>query len=328
VTGRARVGTLISVGAVVCALSACSVPVPEPSTSPSLEGRGAVLDAQAERIARQTFDEIDAADAASDAALLDERVSEAASVVRDVEYTVGAEGGDTPEVITGDVQAFYTTDSDGWPRPLIGVVAPEDADHTPVVLVWSQGDVHGLYELTTWASMIPGAVLPAMPPLVSGASSLPSDASGFTMTPGEAIEQYVVLLNEGGGGELDEAFAPDPYREGMFDARASLSSSAKGRGGTYTDTVEADLEESFTLADAEGGALVFVRLAVTSDFNVPGAQLTLLVAADKALLEGTLKSRVVYRYEDVVVIRLRPEGSDLLPGVVAAGQHLVGVATS
>jgi hypothetical protein len=61
---------------------------------------------------------------------------------------------------------------------------------------------------------------------------------------------------------------------------------------------------------------------------VPGAQLTLLTAADKALLEGTLKSRVVYRYEDVVVIRLRGAGSEVPPAVVAVGQHLVGVATS
>jgi hypothetical protein len=322
-----RTWVRIAVGIAACVLSACSVAIPEPSTSPSLDGRGAVLDAQAERIARQTFDEIDAADTAADAALLDERVSEGAALVRGVEYAVEAAGGSAPEVIVGDVQAFYTTDSDSWPRPLIGVTVPADPDDTPVVLVWSQGDAQGLYELSSWASMIPGAVLPAMPSLSTGASLLALDASGLTMTPGEAIEQYVALLNDGGD-DLDQAFAPDPYREGMFQARSSLSSSAKGRGGTYTDTIEANLDESFALADAEGGALVFVQLAVTSDFNVPGAQLTLLASADKALLEGTLKSRVVYRYEDVVIVRLWPEGAETPPTVVAVGQHLVGVATS
>lgn len=325
---RGRLAAQVATGSLAVALAACSVPIPEPSAAPSPDDRGALLEPQVDRIVQQTFAEIDAADGATDAGLLGDRVGDGIGLARAVEYTVVAKGGDALQVITGDLQAFYTTSTEEWPRPMVGVTAVGDADSPPVVLAWVQDGPWEPYVLETWAPMVPGAVLPAMPEPSIGAELLSLEAPGFSVTPGEVIESYVTLLNEGGSSELDEAFAPDPYREGMFEARSSLSGSAKGRGGTYTDTVEARLDESFALTDAEGGALVFVRLAVTSDFNVPGAQLTLLTAADKALLTGTLKSRVVYRYEDFVVIRLWPEGSGILPEVVAAGQHLVGVSTS
>lgn len=327
-TSHRRPIAVVATATMASVLAACSIPVPEPSPSPSFDDGGAVRETQAERIAQQTFAEIAAADEAKDASLLGVRVGDGVGLARVVEYTIASKGGDTPTVITGGIQAFYTTNSEDWPRPLVGVTAPEDATQPPVILAWIQDSSWEGYVLQAWASVVPGAVLPAMPDITDGADLVPLDASGLTMTPGEAIEQYVTLLNEGGDSGLDEAYAPDPYREGMFEARSSLSTSAASRKGTFTDTVEAVLPECFALADAEGGALVFMRLSVVSDFNVPGATLTLPSAADKALLEGTLKSRVVYRYEDVVVIRLQPEGSIVLPTVVAAGQHLVGIATS
>ncbi|MBN2176741.1 MAG: hypothetical protein JW722_03690 [Demequinaceae bacterium] len=327
-TARLRPLAAMAAGAAALALTACSVPVPEPTATPSPEAHSALLQHQAERISRLTFEEVTAADDAQDAGFFDARVGEIVEEIRAAEYVVAAKGGADPDVLPSEIQAFYTTDSDTWPRALVAVTVAADATHTPVVLTWVQDGPGDPYELRAWAHMVPGGVLSAMPEASVGAAQLPLDATGFTLTPAEAIDQYVALLNEGGDGELDAVFAPDPYREGMFEARTALDKKAKAQKGEYTDTVTARVEDSFVLADAEGGALVFLRLEVVSDASVSGGAKLTLNAGDKALLTGTLGSRVVYRYEDLVVIRLWAEGVEVLPTVIAADHHLVGIATS
>jgi hypothetical protein len=311
----------------VLTLCACSVPIPEPSVTPSLVRTGGMLDPQSERILEHTFSRLDAADAAANPGSLEGRVSDPAATARAAEYVLAANGGAKPDVISQEILALYTTDSEEWPRVMVGVVDAADSAHTPVVLMWVSDEAQDEFELRAWAHMIPGGVLPAMAPEETGAETLAMDAEGFVLTPAAAVEAYVALLNAGSTPETEAAFAADPYRTSMFAGRTALSGSAAGRGGTYKETVTAMTDEAFVLADLEGGALVFLPVEVTSDFNVPGAQLT-LPAPDKALLTGKLGSRVVHRYEDLIVIRVPKAGTGLLPAVVAGDHHLVSVATS
>jgi len=323
----ARVVRAAAAALAALSLAACMPPVPSTPDAPTLDAPGAVVPAQSDRIVSETMRELAAADEAKDPSLLGERVSGSAATTRATEYIVAANGGAAPEVISETMLATYTTGSATWPRVMATVAEAADAAHTPVVLEWVQDDVQSEYQLRWWAHMVPGGVLPAMPGQSTGADQLSLDTPGFTLTPEQAIEDYVALLNAGASSELEEAFAPDPYRQRMFEARTALAASAAPRSGTYGDTVTARIDEAFVLADAEGGALVFLPLDVVSDFNVPGAQLS-LPASDKALLQETLKARVVHRYEDLVVLRIGAAGSGLLPTVVAADHNLVSVATS
>ncbi len=325
--GAVRAARAVAIGAAALVLAACMPPVPQTSTAPGLAEPGAVVPAQSDRILSRTMRELGAADAAHDPSLFGERVSGTAAEARAAEYVVAANGGSSPDLVSGTILGVYTTDSDSWPRVMAAVADAVDAAHTPVILVWVQDDARSEYQLRWWAHMIPGGVLPAMPGQSTGSTQLALDTPGFASTPAQAIEDYVALLNAGASSELEGAFAPDPYRLRMFEARTALAETAATRGGTYTDTVTARADEAFVLADAEGGALIFLPLDVVSDFNVPDAQLS-LPASDMALLQGTLGSRVVHRYEDLVVLRIRPAGVDVLPGVAAAGHYLVSVATS
>jgi hypothetical protein len=232
------------------------------------------------------------------------------------------------DLIPGEIQEFYTTNSDDWPRVMVAVTVKPDATHTQVVLTWIQESPQAPYELRAWAHMLPGAVLPASPSQSIGATQLLLDTPGYVMSPEEAIDGYIALLNGGATSEFESTFAPDLYRQRMFEVRLAYSATASQWGGTYSDTVTARAGDSFALADAEGGALVFLQLEVVSDFSVAGGAEISLSASDSALLTGSLSSRVVYRYEDLIVIRIGAEGVDVLPSVVAADHHLVGVATS
>ena len=306
-------------------LTACvSVPLPGPTETPTLNGEGAVHEDLAETIVAEVFSELAAADAASDATLLTDRVAGAAKRVRAAEYIIAANGGDAPDVLPSGLLATYVSRSDTWPRALALVTEPADAGHTPVVILLVQDNPRSPYQVRAWAHMLPGATLPAMAPGVDGAEPLALDALGLTSTPREAIENYASLLSEGATSEFESAFAPDDFRSRMFSSRTALAAAAKARGGTYTDTVEARKDQTFVFQTAEGGALVFLPVNITSDFNVPGAQL-LLPKADKALLGSTLKSRAVHHYDDLLVLRISAVGSGVLPALVAADHHLVAV---
>lgn len=308
-------------------LSACSVPLPEVSPAARLDHTGALQTFQSDRVISHTMTELAAADAAKDPSMFVERVAGGAERARAVEYVVAANSSDQPDVIPSDLLAVYGTDSTTWPRVFAGVTRAADITVTPVVLLWIQRTPRAPYQLENWAHMVPGGVVPAMPSVADGATPLALDAPGFVTTPAQAIEDYVALLNAGASSELEAAFAPDVYRQKMFDARTSLSATAAPRSGIYSDTITVRQDDTFVVADAEGGALIFLSVDVVSDFQVPGAQLS-LTSADLALLEGTQGDRVVHRYQDLIVMRIRGEGQAILPTVVAADHHLVSVATS
>lgn len=302
-------------------LAGCVPPLPQPTVPPELEYGGAVLDDQAASIVADLDAALATADAVSNPALFASRVEGDAALIRAAEYTMAAQGGAAPDEFPSASLAVYDTDADGWPRGLVVVTEAANSGLTPAVLMFQQDDARSPYTLRQWAHMIPGAVLPAMATLRNGAEQLRLDEPGLSMTPRQAIEAYAALLTSG---EPEQAtFAPDTYRERMFAARTALTASATARSGTYLDTITARPDEAIVFATAEGGALVFLPITVTTAFTVPGAQLT-LTAPEKALLDGTLSDRVVYHYRDLVVINV-PKDASLLPTVVAADHHLVDV---
>ena len=303
-------------------LAGCDIPLPAPSTTPEVAQSGAVLADQSTAILADTLTSLAAADAAKKVDLAALRVGGDAAAVRSAEYLVAAAGGTAPDVLPSDILAVYGTNAAEWPRAMVVITAAPDATLTPLVLMWVQDDARSDYQLREWAHMLPAATVPAMANQSVGFTQIPLDSAGFSLTPKAAIDAYVDLLTK--GEPTPSTFAPDTYRERMFAARTALTAAAAARAGTYVDTVVARPDEAFALLTAEGSALVLVPITVTSVFTVPGAQLA-LPASDKALLEGTLSDRVVHHYRDFVVLSI-PKDASLLPSVVAADHHLVGVS--
>lgn len=313
--------------AAVIGLAGCTSEVPTVSAAPSPEYGAAVVESQAERILPETFAELAAADEALDAALLTARVTGDAKTVRAAQYKQAkAKDGPAPQQIPATAQAVYVSGEEDWPRMLVAVTEQPTDELTPMVMLWIQQDVDSDYKLQAWSHMIPGATLPAMAGPATGAAQLTLASTDVEPTAGKALEDYVTLLREGPSSELNDDFAPDTYRERLFTAREVLTKAAKKAKGTYADTIEPDLEGAYVLQTADGGALVFAPLAVTSTFKVKGAKVS-VPSSDQPLVNGKLTTQVAHHYLDFLVLHIPGPAADSNPGVVAADHQLIKVAS-
>jgi hypothetical protein len=160
----------------------------------------------------------------------------------------------------------------------------------------------------------------------TGAAQLPLDDSSMSPTPGAVIADYMALLKDGESSDLNDEFAPDTYREQLFTARTVLTKAAKKANGSYKDEIVNDEEHTYAMQTADGGALIFAPVAITSTFTVKNAKVS-IPAADKALLTGgKLTNKVVHTYSDMVVMYIPGPAVNSNPGVVAADHNLVKVS--
>lgn len=314
-------------GLALLALTACTPEVPTVSAAPSPSEAAAVVEAQAERILPETFDELAAADAEANPELLVNRVGGDAKTVRAAQYKQAkADKKITPDVLPEETQAIYVSAADTWPRVLVAVTEQPAEDVTPVVMLWVQDSVDDDYQMRGWAHMIPGATLPAMAGPATGANQLALDDPLLTPTAGEVLDDYLKLLKEGPKSELNDDFAEDSYRQQLFTAREVLTKAAKKAKGSYKDAITTTEDETYVLQTADGGALVFAPVQIVSTFTVKNAKVS-IPAADKALLSGgKLSAKVVHSYRDLLVLHIPGPAIESLPAVVAADHNLVKVS--
>lgn len=316
----------VAAGAAILGLTACTPEVPEVSAAPSPSEAAAVVQSQAERILPETFTELAAADEEASAKLLTNRVGGDAKTVRAAQYKQhAADKKLVPDVIPDEVQAVYTSAANTWPRMLVAVTEQPSEDTTPIVMLWMQDDVADDYQMRSWAHMIPGATLPAMAGPATGSAQLALDDPDMSPTPGDVLAQYVMLLKNGTKSALNDEFAPDSYREQLFDAREVLTKAAKKAKGTYKDEITYDEADATVMQTADGGALVFTPITIRSTFTVKGAKVS-VPAADKALQQGKLTTKVVHTYLDFLVLYIPGPAAGSNPGVVAADHNLVKVS--
>ncbi|WP_062463696.1 hypothetical protein [Demequina soli] len=305
-------------------LAGCTPAVPAAVDAPPAQETSAVTQTQIDRIVPATFAELQAADKAKDVEKLGTRVGGAAVRIRGVEYQL-AKAGDKAaiEEIPSTMQAVYVSADETFPRIMVGVTAAPDGA-TPVVAMWLQEDVNSDYQLVEWAHMVPGATLPAMPGTAVGSAQLPLDTDTVTPSPKQVVEDYVQLLREGNKSEKAPEFAKDTYRERLFAARKVLNAAAEKGDGSYSDFIDTRMSDTYAMATADGGALVFTPLTVKSSLKVKNGATVSISDADKALVNGKLKDKVTHTYRDFIVIHI-PANADEKPVVVAADHHLIKV---
>lgn len=311
------------------ALAGCVADVPAPVTSaPPMTESAALLEEQSTAVIEQTMEELAAADAVGDADLLTDRVGGDFKTLRAIEYML-AEQDDGPSVteIPTGLQAVYVSGAQTWPRTLVAVTEQADEDTTPVVLVWVQDSIEDEYQLRNWAHMVPGATLPSMPSTLTGAEQFHVASDGLTPVPDQALADYATLLEDGPSSDLNEAFAEDSYREPLFAARETLTEAAEDADGEYTVSAEFDLDSTYVMGTAQGGALVFAPLEFTSTFTVEDAKVS-IPEENEPLLDGELDDTVTLKYLDFIVMYLPGTEEGGLPTVVAAEHTLIEVLDS
>lgn len=324
---RAWVGAIGAAGAMAL-VTGCVADVPAPVTQPpELELAASLLEPQAARVVEDTMAELAAADSERDSDLFGVRIGGDAATVRRAEYRRAEGDGPDPTVLPSTMQALYVSGAEGWPRTLVGVTEQASEDATPVVMFWVQESIESPYQLRGWAHMIPGATLPAMPGPSTGADQVELTDGALDPTAQEQLENYLELLREGSSSDHDEAFAEDNYRERLFAARSTLSEAASDANGEYVDTVQSDIDNTFAMATADGGALVFAPVRIASSFSVERATVS-IPEADEPLLDGEIDDQVTHHYRDFIVMYIPGPDVDELPAVVAADHNLVRVSDS
>ncbi|WP_296667835.1 hypothetical protein [Demequina sp.] len=321
---RRTLAAATAAAASLAVVAGCTPDVPTPATALPAQEAAAVVQSQIDRIVPATFDELAAADAELDSRLLGERVSGFARWVRVAEYRQRRAGDEMAiEEIPATMQAVYTSAEVTWPRVMVGVTT-QPADATPVVAFWVQEAVESDYQLVNWAHMVPGATLPAMPGSTTGAAQLPLDTDALPVSPEQVVADYLDLLREGPSSDLADQFEPDTYRDRLFDNRKVLTETAKKGEGNYLDTIQPSMDNTFALQTADGGALVFAPIAITSTIAVKNGATVSLPSAYAPLVDGTVKDRVALQYHDFLVFHV-PADPEAKPAVVAADHHLIRV---
>ncbi len=320
-----RTLVLAAVVAAALSLSACAAEPPITGATPSPVADAALIDTQAQAIIDDSFTVLAAADRRQDSTLLEARFAGDAVAVRAAEYAVAKVVADAPASdLPSGVQGVYVSSAEIWPRVLAAVSEPPSDDLTPVVYLWIQDSVRDPYTLRAWAHMIPGATLPAMAGPVDGATQLSLGEQGVDPSPRKALETYIEFLRQGAGSELAVGFAPDSYSQQLFTARTALSQAAAAAGGAYVDTIQPDLKNTYVLSTADGGALLFAPLQISSSFSVSGATLR-VSERDAPLVQGSVVDKATYLYRDFVVLSVPAPGQNQIPAAVAAEHHLVSV---
>lgn len=322
---RVAVVSIAAVGSITL-LAGCTPAVPVSGVASPLEVTAALTEGQQARVLEETFAVLAAADKDKSTDEFDVRIGGDAKVVRAAEYKQqSADDGPTPTVLPEDMQAVYVSSAEVWPRVMVGVSEQPSEDLTPVVSVWVQDDVDTPYQMRSWAHMIPGATLPAMPGPTVGADELTTTDDVAGTTAQAVMDDYMKLLKDGKGSDLNDTFAEDSYREQLFTARTALTKTAKTADGKYADTISLTDDDIYVLATAEGGALVFAPVRISSSLTVKDAKVS-VSAVDKPLVDGKLVDEVTHEYRDLVVMYIPAEGSEELPTVVAADHHLIRVS--
>ncbi|WP_084124009.1 hypothetical protein [Demequina sp. NBRC 110054] len=313
----------LATAAAVLAVAGCTPEVPEPVAAPSVEAAAALQEEQAQAVIDDTFKELKKADKKLDASVLGNRVDGQAKRARKAQYKLKKDNKKYELTdIPSEMQAVYLPAAGEWPRVMAAVTEQPDDDLTPLVLVWVQESIEDDYTLVGWAHMVPGATLPSMPGATSGTTVLDMDTDTIDPTPQQAYEDYLKLLRSGAKSDLNDSFADDTYRQRLFAARKELTKTAKESDGEFVDTINPDMDGTFAISTADGGAIVFAPLTVRSSISVKDA--TIIIADDdQPLVDGKIKRKVTYTYADFIVMYVPGAGADTLPGVVAADHTLI-----
>ena len=232
----------------------------------------AVTQAQAERILSRISESVAAADEAKDPALAAERLDGAALAERTTNYTLRTAIADykAPTAIPAKpLEILLPQAFDDWPRTFMSIVADEDDETVPpMIMMLTQEDAWSPYKLTYAASMEASVELPPLAPAAIGAPRVPADSSFVAMPPEDLAVAYADVLNKGEDSEYYDLFdaTTDQFRVTVAADRQrrldAFNQTAASTGSLTFETTPGTFEP-VALATLESGAIVAITVNET-----------------------------------------------------------------
>ena len=317
-----RVRTFATALALTAGLAACSSPLPSPKPD-AVPARAPVVvdDAQVSRILGEITTTLAAADAARSAQDLAPRVSGTAAQIRAAQFVQAAAGAaDALTELPATPQTVIAPATTAWPRTMMVVTtAPADL-RAPLLLTLVQESPRAPYALVDWARLFPGVAMPPTAQPGVGSAPVDADSSALSVRPEDVLAHYVDLLTNGAASPFAAAFTADPLRDRIAQQRAGWTT-AVGDRGSVAETYEVLDGGPFSMATADGGAIVVGSLRTVTTINLVDSTLT--VGAETAALLGatTVGTSLAISWDSMVAFFVPPAGSTE-PVTVLGGEHV------
>lgn len=257
--------SLPGIVAVLALLAGCAIPLPAVEADPEPEVPAPALDqARLDRVLASIGETIAAGDQAQDSTLLEQRLTGSALLTRTAEYALSVATADTdaartPQVLTTQSQLAVVSATPDWPKVIFVYTTIADGLNTPLLLGLTQADPRANYQLFSWVRLLPGATTPETAVPGDGSPIVAADAPGLVLSPTDAIAGYANVLSLGLRSEHIDSFAPDAFRELIWEHNAVNTDGVEDAGG-YKDTFVAVDEAPISLGTADGGAVVIGNL--------------------------------------------------------------------
>ncbi len=311
----------VALSTAVLFLAGCSVPLPtpQPDALPAAM-QPAMSVEQAEGIVAEVSASLADADAALSVDVPGSRVTGPAEAIRSVQYLLVTAGlADVLTVIPSSAQTLVLPTTDEWPRTVMVVTEPPEDLQAPLLLTLVQTEPREPYQLWSWVRLFPGAQTPALAQPELGSAPVAPDAPELAVSPTEVLAQYVDVLTNRDASPYAAAFTVDPLRQGIAQTKDAFVA-VVGANGSLTETYQPDAAGTYSMATADGGAIVVgtVRTATT----ITLVDSTLKIGDQTAAILGTdtLKSNLAITWLSVVAFAVPPAGSDA-PIQVLGAEH-------
>lgn len=248
--------TTFGAAVLVLGLAGCgNGPVPTPQVEDTAQTPiPVVTEDRLAEILQSVQETVTAADAASSADQLGARLTGPAFYMRQGEYALAAAtGGANPVTpIVADSQLDIVSTTTEWPRIVNVVTQPPEGTNLPVLLTLVQQDARSNYMLWSWVRLFPGVTVPATAPAVQGSPVVAPDSAALVMSPDATLATYADAVN---GGANTANFMDDAFRTNYSSTLSSLSS-AIGAVGSVSQISSVNPSGSYSVATADGGAIV------------------------------------------------------------------------
>ena len=307
----------------LAALAACAAEVPQPAPADEQDAVPVVVDVQAERVLEDVEETLAAGDEALDPALLAPRVAGSALELRQAGYRVAEALPDaaSPTVLGGERVLDIVPVTEGWPRYYLSVTRADEAA-VPQVLLLTQAAARDAYQLTTYATLLPGVTLPPTALPGEGVEALETGTSGdLVASPEDVVAQYADVLLRGGASEFAGAFDEDAFSAQVQSEQvAEQAAVAEFYGYTVTHVPREDAV--WAVSTQDGGAIV---IGVIDSVRTPGAKLPL--PPDLAALAGKPEASdsAAVTSTEVVAFAVPPADDEGPLQVIGAARAAVGV---
>lgn len=209
-----------------------------------------------------------------------------------------------------------------YPRSLV-VQTTRAKSGLPVLSLLTTRDVRTPYRVAASATMLPGAVVPAVDPVSDGSPPL-ADGSGLAVKPVALTAMYAASLAFPSGRPAPAGtLSPDAFAAGVTSSARAQNAALKGVG-TFTEQRQArNVAGGLRVADGKG-ALVFTAIDRANTFLKPGPG-TIIPMAPFTALTGLTSVTAEARLKTLEVVTFFiPDSGPAV--VVAAQEHLVGAS--